>query len=450
MSVSPDRDRIAEDLARQLLTRAAVRDQDGSSLAELRAAAAHTADSPAESVRSPLSVDPDAQPPLTKAETQVSTGSRLDSVDLLRGIVMVIMTLDHARAFFGTSGWDPGFATASAATFLTRWITHFCAPVFVLLAGTGASLSFRRGKPKGELARFLLTRGAWLAALDMTVISFAWFFRIGAPLVSDVMWAIGWSMIVLSFLIFLPVRVTAIFGLVLVAAHNALDGLHASAFGSAAWVWTLLHEQGLIRLPWGDWFAGYPLIPWVGVMALGYALGFILGGDASRRRRRLVAIGVGMIVVFIVLRAANVYGDPQPWSKSPSLVLTVFSFISCHKYPPSLLYLLMTLGPAMLALAALDRARPGARNPLLVFGRVPLFYYVVHLYLIHLAAGIAFLPRLGLAAFHVDPDARPAAFGVPLGIVYLIWGCTVLAMLPLCRWFAGVKQRRRSIWLSYL
>lgn len=362
---------------------------------------------------------------------------------------MIIMALDHARAFFGRSGWDPGFATASAPTFVTRWITHFCAPIFVLLAGTGASLSLRGGRPKRELSRFLLTRGAWLAALDVTLVSFAWFFRIGVPLVSDVMWVIGWSMILLAVLVRLPVRFAAIFGLALVAGHNVLDGLQARSFGSASWVWTLLHEQGLIRLPWGDWFVGYPLVPWVGVMALGYALGFTLTDDPGNRRR-LVMIGGLMLAVFVVLRSANVYGDPQPWSKSASFALSMFSFLNCEKYPPSLLYLLMTLGPALLALAALDRAHVSARNPLLVFGRVPLFYYLVHLYLIHVAAGLAFLPRLGPGAFHVDPDAPPGGFGVTLGIVYLVWAGAVLTMYPLCRWFAGLKQRRRSIWLSYL
>lgn len=374
---------------------------------------------------------------------------RLDSVDLLRGIVMVVMTLDHARAFFGTSGWDPAFTEADAATFLTRWITHFCAPVFVLLAGTGASLSVRRGKPKRELAYFLLTRGAWLAVLDLTLVSFAWFFRVGAPLVSDVLWVIGLSMMVLALLIDLPVWFTAIFGLVLVTGHNALDGLHASAFGAASWVWTLLHEQAVIHLPWGDWFVGYPLIPWVGVMALGYVLGFNLAGDAGNRRR-LVGFGGCMLIAFVILRATNLYGDPHPWASDASFVKSAFSFISCEKYPPSLLYLLMTLGTALLALVALDRVRVSPRNPLVVFGRVPLFYYVVHLYVIHLAAGLVFVHRLGSSAFHVDPDAPPRGFGVSLGVVYLVWAGTVLAMYPLCCWFAGLKQRRQSVWLSYL
>lgn len=388
---------------------------------------------------------------MTRPAAEEPRGSRLESVDLLRGIVMVLMALDHVRAFFGTSGWDPAFDTVSAATFLTRWVTHFCAPVFVLLAGTGAALSLGRGRSRPELARFLLTRGAWLALLDVTLVSFSWFFRIGRPWVSDVMWAIGWSMMVLAALVRIPTRVVVILGLALVAGHNALDGIHAASFGSMSWIWKVLHEQGMIRLPWGDeWFVGYPLLPWVGVMALGYALGFTLTLEPAQRRRRLVLLGGGMIAAFVVLRAVNLYGDPLPWSRGASFRMSVFSFVNCHKYPPSLLYLLMTLGPAMLALAALDRVHVSQRNPLLVFGRVPLFYYVVHLYLIHLAAGLAFLPNLGRAAFHVDPDSPPAGFGVSLGLVYVIWFGAVLVMYPLCRWFVTVKKNRRSAWLSYL
>jgi uncharacterized membrane protein len=185
-------------------------------------------------------------------------------------------------------------------------------------------------------------------------------------------------------------------------------------------------------------------------MALGYALGFTLTRAPAQRRRRLVLLGGGMIAAFVILRAANLYGDPLPWSQGASFQMSAFSFVSCHKYPPSLLYLLMTLGPATLALAALDRVHVSQGNPVLVFGRVPLFYYVVHLYLIHLAAGLAFLPHLGGAAFHVDPDSPPAGFGVSLGFVYLIWSGAVLTMYPLCRWFATIKKNRRSAWLSYL
>jgi len=364
---------------------------------------------------------------------------------------MVMMALDHARAFFGTSGWDPGFATTSAPTFLTRWITHFCAPVFVLLAGTGASLSLGRGRSKGELARFLLTRGAWLVLLDVTAVSFAWLFRVGAPLVTDVLWVIGWSMIVLAALIRLPLRLTLILGVLLVIGHNALDGVHAASFGPVSWIWTVLHEQGLIRLPGdGEWFVGYPLLPWVGVMALGYGLGFLLADEPARCRQRLVLLGGCMVAAFVVIRGVNVYGDPHPWSQQASLATSAFAFVSCTKYPPSLLFLLMTIGPALLALAALDQVRPRPSHPLLVFGRVPLFYYIVHLYLIHLAAGLAFLPQMGAAAFHVNPDVPPAGFGVTLAGVYVVWVATVLALYPLCRWFDGLKQGRRRARLSYL
>lgn len=379
----------------------------------------------------------------------ISGGLRLQSVDILRGIVMVLMALDHTRAFFSTSGWDPRFTSVEPATFLTRWITHFCAPVFILLAGVAASLALGRGKSKGVLARFLLTRGIWLALLDVTVISFAWFFRFGAPLVSDVMWVIGLSMIILAGLIWLPVLVTATFSVALIVGHNALDGIHASSFGSASWIWTLLHEEGLIKSPWGNCFVSYPLVPWVGVMALGYVLGFIIAND-PRKRYHLALLGGSMVAGFLVLRGLNMYGDPQPWLRNSNFVLNVFSFISCQKYPPSLLYLLMTLGPSLLILAALDPVRFNQAHPILVFGRVPLFYYVLHLYVIHLAAALAFLPRCGLAALHVDPENPPTGFGVPLGVIYLMWIAVVLAMYPLCGWFASVKQRHRSMWLSYL
>ena len=389
--------------------------------------------------------------PEHRAEAAVPSVTRLVSVDLLRGFVMVLMALDHVRAFLGTSGWDPTFSSAGAATFLTRWLTHFCAPVFVLLAGVAAALSLVRGRSKGELARFLFTRGIWLALLDVTLVSFAWFFRVGAPLVTDVMWVIGGSMVVLAALVRLPVPVLTIVGVVLVGGHNALDGIHAGALGRLGPLWIVLHEQGVIRLPWGGtWFVGYPLGPWVGVMALGYVLGVLVMAEPAGRRHRLVLLGAGMIAAFVLLRATNLYGDPVPWSRGATPLMTAFSFISCNKYPPSLLYLLMTLGPALLALAALDRVRPSGRNPILVFGVVPLFYYVLHLYLIHLAAGLAFLPRLGTVALHVDPESPPAGFGLSLGGVYVVWLLTLTAMYPLCRWFAGVKRRRRSVWLSYL
>jgi uncharacterized membrane protein len=376
---------------------------------------------------------------------------RLASIDLLRGLAMVVMALDHARDFFGTSGWDPTFAASGAATFVTRWITHFCAPVFVFLAGTSAALALSQGKPKAELSRFLLSRGAWLAALDLVVVSYVWFFRFGKPFVTDVLWAIGWSMIVLALLVRLPAWVATWFGLVLVAAHNALDAVRGDSLGWASGLWKVLHESTVVHLPFGaDWFVGYPLIPWLGVMALGYALGSLMTGRAVSRRRDLALLGAATTGAFIALRAINGYGDPAPWTAGANALQTAFSFVSCHKYPPSLLFLLMTLGPALLALAALDGARPRPGNPLLVFGRVPLFFYVLHLFVLHLAAGLTFLPRLGAAAFHVDPDAPPAGFGLSLPGVYRVWAVAVVSLYWPCRWFGGVKRRRPGGWISYL
>lgn len=377
---------------------------------------------------------------------------RVDAIDALRGLVMIIMALDHTRAFWGASGWDPDPGDSTAGTFMTRWITHFCAPVFVLLAGTSAALSLARGRSKGNLSAFLVTRGMWLALLDLTVVSFAWFFRIGEPFVTDVIWVIGWSMVVLAALIRLPGFATAIFGLVLVVGHNGFDAIRASSFGPQAWVWNLVHEPGLIPL-WGEqiWWVGYPLVPWVGVMALGYGLGRVLPVDPHRRRRMLITLGAALVVLFIVLRAINLYGDPRPWSKGPDWVSTVFSFVNCEKYPPSLLFLLMTIGPAMLGLAALDGMKGQTPDFLLVLGRVPLLFYVVHLYLIHAAAALYFAPRFGTAAFHVDPDSAPAGFGVPLTWVYAAWIALVIAIYPVCARFDRVKQSRRGrAWLTYL
>jgi uncharacterized membrane protein len=372
----------------------------------------------------------------------MSRGPRLDSVDLLRGIVMVVMALDHVRAFFGTSGWDPEFAAVSAPTFLTRWITHFCAPVFVLLAGTGAALSLNRGRSRPALARFLLTRGAWLALLDVTLVSFAWFFRIGEPWVSDVMWVIGWSFIVLAALVLVALRAVVTLGLAVVVGHNALDGIHAASFHRGSWIWTVLHEQGVIRLPWGgNWFVGYPLVPWVGVMALGYALGFTLSGE--RRAGVCLAGDLPAEARGDALRPERLGVDTLLERALERLGLGVGEGACAHL---EVAVAVRSGGRA----AALDRVQPSERNPLLVFGRVPLFYYVVHLYLIHLAAALVFLPRLGGAAFHIDPDTPPAGFGVSIGPIYVIWTGAVLAMYPLCRWFAGVKKSRRSAWLSYL
>jgi uncharacterized membrane protein len=392
---------------------------------------------------------------------------RLDSVDAVRGIVMVIMALDHVRDFFHAYGkaFDPTDPSKTwTLLFFTRWATHFCAPTFVFLAGTGAFLSTRRGKSKPELARFLLTRGLWLVVLELTLVRFGWFFNFDYHvMIAQVIWAIGWSMVVLAGLVLLPVRVVAFFGLALIFLHNLLDGLSAESFGSFRWLWVVLHEQNVL-MPWPGYaaFVAYPLVPWIGVMAAGYAFGELLTLERERRRRILFVLGAAAVVLFVVLRALNVYGDPQPWvSQERGAWYTFLSFLNTTKYPPSLLFLLMTLGPSIIAVALFDRGggrEPNALlRPFVVFGRVPMFYYLLHVPLVHLAAVLFAYAKYGRAEWLFlnwpppgQPQLEPPGYGYDLLVVYLVWLGVVLALYPLCRWFAGVKRRRRDAWLSYI
>ncbi len=386
---------------------------------------------------------------------------RLDSVDLLRGWIMVIMALDHTRDFFSREAmlFDPSDLTRTTVPlFLTRWITHLCAPVFFFLAGTGAFLSTRRGRTKREVARFLLTRGLWLIVLELTVVQFGWTFGIDFHFVAlMVIWALGWSMIVLAGLIYLPTWAIAVFGAVMIAGHNALDGVRPAAFGTFGWLWKILHVQAAFEVaPKYNAFVVYPLIPWIGVMACGYALGALLQREHDERRRLLLWIGCGLIVAFVVLRAINIYGDPQPWLAQASAVGTVLSFLNCAKYPPSLLYLLMTLGPSIVLLALFDRQLGAVSRPFIIIGRVPLFFYVLHLPLIHgLAVFFAYIRHGEAGALWNGPvfDAPGAKFppdyGYGLVGVYGFWILAVVLLYPLCHWFAALKQRRRDAWLSY-
>lgn len=396
------------------------------------------------------------------APVAVPARTRLDSVDLLRGLVMVIMALDHTRDFFSRDlSFDPtDLERTKLALFLTRWITHYCAPVFMFLAGTGAYLSTTRGKSRGELSWFLLTRGLWLVVLELTwVRCLGWLFNFDYHFsMGIVIWAIGWSMVVLAGLVWLPLRWIVLFGLLMIAGHNLFDSVPPDAFGGWGWLWKILHSGGLLEpVPGYRFAAGYPLIPWMGVMAAGYGFGALLTRDPAWRRRRLILLGGGMTLLFVILRAINVYGDPDPWSTQRSGLFTLFSFLNCHKYPPSLLYLLMTLGPALLVLAALDRGTPRVLEPVLVFGRVPMFYYLIHLPVIHGLAVVAAYLQFGQAGWWFAnppgpgaPRLMPPDYGFSLPVVYLVWIGIVAALYPACRWFAGLKRRRRDAWLSYL
>ncbi len=382
--------------------------------------------------------------------------ARLNSVDLLRGIAMVVMALDHTRDFFHYARFDPlDLQQTTPILFITRWITHHCAPAFVFLAGTGAFLSLGRGKTRADLSQFLITRGFWLIVLELTVVRFGWLFNFDYSFAfGQVIWAIGWSMVLLSGLIFLPRWALTVVALGMIGLHNAFDGVQPDTLGAFGRVWQILHVQSPIAYaPDAVFFVMYPLIPWIGVMTAGYLFGGLLQQEEKARRRSLYRIGFGLIAGFVILRALNIYGDPHPWVVQGTAINTVLSFIDTHKYPPSLLYLMMTLGPAILVLPLFEKWQNGFARFLTVFGRVPLFYYVLHLYLIHICAICAALIIGVNPAFlfsNVPPGTWETAYGFGLPMVYLVWIGVVLALYYPCRWFADVKQRRKDAWLSYL
>jgi uncharacterized membrane protein len=395
-----------------------------------------------------------------------STGSRLTSIDALRGAVMVVMALDHVRDFFHISAasFSPtDLAKTTPLLFLTRWITHFCLPVFMFTAGVGIFLRWRRsGLTRADVARFLITRGAWFILLELTVMQLAYNFNISSQneILLVVLWIFGMCMMAMAAMIFLPLRWLMAASLAAMALHNCLDGVDAARFGSAGWVWNLIHEPGAIKLFGLQFLTPYTLLPWVGVMGAGFCFGQVFLLEAAARRRIMIRVGLVATIAFVVIRAVNLYGDPAPWAVQRSPLFTALSFLNCTKYPGSLDFLLMTLGPAILALAWLDRHTFHAANPLVVFGRVPMFYFVLHFYAIHALLAILSCVRYGKAAlgfiFHLPPSMGgpqqlfPANFGYSLWVVYVVWIGLVLALYPVCRWFARIKAQRRDWWLSYL
>lgn len=401
---------------------------------------------------------------------------RIDSIDLLRGIVMVLMMLDHTRDFVhsGAFQFDPtDLKQTTVALFFTRWITHYCAPIFVFLAGTGAYLQFMRGKSKPDLSKFLLTRGLWLIVLEVTLVRFGVFLSLDYRFLGflQVIWVIGISMVILAGLIHLPLKLIGFFGVAMIFLHNLLDRFQVAGWegpgtpipGFGAKLWILLHQpfSGFPLLPFPSpfIFVVYNIIPWVGVMAAGYAFGYVYRFDVARRRRWLLAMGATATALFFALRAINLYGDPERWSFQKNSFFTILSFLNTTKYPPSLLFLLMTLGPAMLALVLFEseiNLLGPLRKVLVIFGRVPLFFYLLQWYTAHvigiiigLIAGqpVAWQWESPIDKFSHPP---PAGVGFRLWVVYLCWIAGVLLLYPLCKWFAGVKARRKDWWLSYL
>jgi uncharacterized membrane protein len=409
---------------------------------------------------SPSGSDKDLpSPSLTTASvTAPPPKQRIASIDLVRGLIMVIMALDHTRDFFHHAQSAPtDLDHASAALFLTRLVTHLCAPTFMFLAGTSAYLSGGTQRPRAERSVYLLTRGLWLIVLDIVVMHFAWtvidFDWRFHQIILGTLWALGWSMIALAGFIWLPMPVmTAVAGGI-VLLHNLLDRWGAGDTPLPAWLWSMLHVEG--GYPLGAtrhvYFA-YPIIPWIGVMALGYAFGASLRADSSVRWKRCLVYGIGSLAAFGVLRATNFYGDPSPW-KAPvgrPHWFAALAFFNTHKYPPSLLYLLMTLGAMFLLLAAAEAWRPAARplekvrGALLTFGRVPLFFYFGHL--------IA-LPVLRLfdhlARFRSMAPMNDHGYGT-LSAVYTAWAVTILVMYPLCVRYDAYKRAHPGGWTRFL
>jgi uncharacterized membrane protein len=392
----------------------------------------------------------------------MTKSARIESIDLLRGIVMIVMALDHVRDYFHADAflYDPtDLSKTSVVLFFTRWITHFCAPVFIFLAGTSAFLIGVR-KSKQDLSVFLLKRGIWLIILELTIVNFAWFFNAQFSLITlFVIWALGIGMIVLAACIHLPFRAILAIGVLMVVGHNVFDNFQVDGNGPAAILWSMVHQfQGFSLSESYSLFVGYPIIPWIGVMMLGYCFGTFYQATYSQadRKKILLYLGFSLVALFVVIRLINVYGDPNSWSMQPNPVFTVLSFLNVTKYPPSLLYVLVTLGPAILFLAISENYYGSVSQKIKILGRVPMFYYLLHLYLIHLLALTAAL-LTGYEASDmvfntwVTNSPNLVGYGFSLWVVYVVWISVVLILYPLCKWYDTYKATQRSKWwLSYL
>jgi len=375
--------------------------------------------------------------------TELQPKKRIESIDIMRGIVMVVMALDHSRDFLTDPNFDPtNLHKASTILFLTRFVTHYCASTFVFLAGTSAYLSISRGKTKNQAAKFLLSRGLWLIFLELTIVRFGWIVNLDYSFIFlQVIWAIGFSMVILAALIYLPLPAIAGFGFILVFGHDLFDKFAVTSLSPAGKViWDFLHVMGYVSI--GSKFGImilYPLVPWVGVMALGYCFGTLFKMDAARRRKLLLTIGFSAIALFVLIRAGNFYGDPAYWTDQHSWYRDVLSFIDVSKYPPSLDYLLITLGPVMLLIAAFEHVKNRVTDIFLVYGRVPLFYYILHLYLLRLLCIIPFIIY-----------NKKQGYSFPLWSVYVAWLLVVFILYFPCRWFMKYKQTHKQWWLSYI
>lgn len=382
---------------------------------------------------------------------------RIKSIDMLRGLVMVLMVLDHVRTFLSGGRFRATDLTQTTIPlFLTRWVTHLCATSFIFLAGTAVYLYFRRRQQsKQQLSRYLIIRGLILVFLELTVVRLAWLFDPTYTIsAGGVLWAIGWSMVILAAIIYLPMRVIACGGILLIVGHNLFDNLHVEQLGQFGWIWAILHEPKILTLFANKKFlVSYPLIPWIGVMATGYAFGTVFTLEKTVRHKLLQRLGLFLIFAFLIIRAINIYGDPNSWTVQANFLYTILSFINCNKYPPSLLFILMTLAPAILLLDLFENHKFRFLKPLILFGQVPLFFYIVHLWLIRCIAVLLALPKYGLKAIFLPFIASPMMpkdYGYNLPTVYSFWIILVILLYPICNWFADYRKKHTSWWLNYL
>ncbi len=386
---------------------------------------------------------------------------RIISIDVLRGLVMVIMALDHTRDYFHETAFTDNplnLATTTGALFFTRWITHFCAPTFVFLAGTSACLMGLK-KTKAEMSSFLIKRGIWLILVELFIITlFITFNPFYNVFILQVIWAIGISMVLLGVAVRLPFKVILIIGLLIFLGHNLIDYPEAERNGQLGFWWTLVHGAfGTFQIwPHHVLAIFYSFLSWTGIMFLGYCFGkcFDPGLNPAQRKRILIGLGWALILVFIALRFINLYGDPVPWSVQRNGFYTFLSFINTNKYPPSLMYTCMTLGPSILFLSFIEKYKNRFTSFCRVYGRVPFFYYVVHFFLIHFLNVIFFfISGFGIKDI-VNPKLPlfflPPHYGFGLWIVYGIWISVVLLLYVPCKWYDKIKSSRKYWWMSYL
>jgi uncharacterized membrane protein len=412
-----------------------------------------------------------AQPARPASSANLAAGVRITEIDMLRGLVIVLMALDHVRDYFHAGAFtfnplDPEQTTPWL--YVTRWITHLCAPTFVLLAGVSAYLQFAKGKSTPQLSRQLLTRGLWLIVLELTLISFGWSFGFPYAFFLQVIWAIGWSMIALAALVWLPRMAVLAVGIAIVVGHNLLDPITPESLGQYSLLWTFLHEGGPIfvgQQPIG--LIAYPALPWVGIIALGYGMGGLFAAEPAKRDRSLLLVGLAMLATFVALRWFMAYGDPQfaagpeaiarDWREQGALGAALMVFFDVQKYPPSLQFTLVTLGIVCTLWPLLARLRGPVASVLNTFGAVPFFFYVLHIYLIHILAiaanAAAGKPTAGLWNYMINVFTQPQLFqgvGFTLPWVYAAWIVVLVLLYPLCRYWQNLKARRRDWWLSYL